>query len=243
MSLTDKRALVTGGGVRVGRAIALALARSGCDVCIHYGRSADGARQTQADVEGLGRRAVLIAADLTSADAVSALVPQVVAEMGSLDILVNSAAIFLDGTLSETTLAMWEQQFAINLRAPYFLCQAFAAQLPEAQRGHIVNITDARINRPERDHSAYRLTKSALADMTRNLAMDLAPRIQVNALALGAILPPPGKPASHLERIAQERVPLARSGSAEIVAEHVIQLLESDFVTGAVLPLDGGEFL
>ncbi len=243
MSLTGKRALITGGAIRVGRAITLALARAGCDVCIHYGRSADAAEETRSEVDALGRKGTLLSADLRSADAVKDLVPRAVADGGLLDILVNSAAIFLDGRLAETSFEMWDEQFSINLRAPYFLSKAFAAQVPERGSGHIVNINDARINRPDSDHSAYRLTQSALADMTRNLALDLAPRIQVNAVAPGAILPPPGEAQAYLDRIAEERVPLARSGSAELVAENVVHLLESDFMTGVIIPLDGGEFI
>jgi NAD(P)-dependent dehydrogenase (short-subunit alcohol dehydrogenase family) len=129
------------------------------------------------------------------------------------------------------------------LRSAFLLCQAFASQIPEDGHGAIVNISDARIYRPGTKHLAYRLTKSALLGMTENLALELAPRIRVNALALGAILPPPEKDQSYLDQLAQEKVPLRRSGSAEIVAENVIHLLEQDFITGDTIKLDGGQFL
>ena len=238
-----KRVLVTGGAVRVGRAITLALAEAGCEVCVHYGQSVASAREVKQQVEEMGGRVELIGADLSEPDAVPAIVDHAVGTLGGIDVLVNSAAIFLEGNMAETTAEMWDAQFAINLRAPFFLCQAFAQQFQAESGGHIINIVDARLNQPAADHAAYRLTKSGLLTLTHNLAIELAPRIQVNALALGAILPPPGKGQDHLDRIANERVPLKRGGSAEIVAENVLHLLRSPFTTGAVIPLDGGEFL
>ena len=242
-SLDGKKAIVTGGAVRVGRAITLALVEAGCEVFVHYGQSTDPARALKQDVEDQGGRIVLHSADLADADEVAQVVSTATDALGPIDFLVNSAAVFLDGRLDETTVEMWDQQFAINLRAPFLLAQAFARQVVEGEQGHIINIVDARLNRAGTDHFAYRLTKAGLLDMTKNLALDLAPNIQVNALALGAILPPPGKGQDHLDAIAEERVPLRRGGSAEIVAENVLHLLRSPFTTGAVLPLDGGEFL
>lgn len=243
MDSRDKVAVVTGGAVRVGRAITLALAEAGCHVFIHYGSSAEMARQTQAEAAALGVKTHLYQADLADPAQVQGIIATAMGVFGRVDILINSAAIFLDGTLAETSLAMWDSQFAINLRAPFQLCQAFAAQLPADGRGAIVNITDARVFRPAADHFAYRLTKAALVTMTETLAHDLAPRITVNAVALGAILAPPGKDESYLQELAQQRVPLKRPGSPKIVAENVLHLIRQDFVTGVTVKLDGGEFL
>jgi glucose 1-dehydrogenase len=243
VDLEGKVAVVTGGAVRIGRAIVLGLAGAGCHVFIHYGSSGEAARQTQGEAAALGVRAVIHQADLAEVTAVQGVIPAAVAAFGRVDILVNSAAIFLEGGLMATTVAMWEEQMAINLRAPFLLSQGFAGQVPADGRGAIVNVTDARVFRPAADHFAYRLTKGALVTMTETLAHDLAPRITVNGVALGAILAPPGKDESYLQGIAEKRVPLRRPGSPAMVAENVLHLLQQEFVTGVTIRLDGGEFL
>jgi glucose 1-dehydrogenase len=244
MDLRGKTALVTGGGVRVGRALALALAGAGCDLVVHYNRSAGPAERTREEAERLGVRAHAIGADLADAAAAEGLVAAAVERCGRLDVLVNSAAIFPPGDTLETSgAAEFDELIAVNLRAPYLLSRAFAAAHRPGAPGRIVNVLDARVRRPGADHPVYRLTKRALWALTENLALALAPDITVNAVALGAILPPPGEDESYLERLAAERVPLRRPGSPAIVAENVLHLLRQDFVTGAVLPLDGGQFL
>ena len=243
MNLQGKVAVVTGGAIRVGRAITLALAEAGCHVFIIYGRSAESAEETRALVEELGVKARIFPANLADAQATETVMPTAREWFGQVDVLVNSAAIFRDGALDDTTLDIWDLQFDVNLRAPYLLSQAFARQVPGDGQGAIVNISDARVFRPAADHFAYRLTKSGLLTMTEILAHDLAPRIRVNALALGAILPPPGQDESYLEKLAQDRVPLKRPGNANIVAQNVVHLLEQDFLTGVIIKVDGGEFL
>lgn len=244
MELKDKVAVVTGGGVRVGRAIVLALAAEGCHVFIHYGRSAGPARETQAEARGCGVRAEIFSADLAQAAAVEMVIPAALEAFGRVDILINSAAIFPEeDRFAETDAALWDQLFAINARAPFLLNQAFAAQVAAGGQGKIIHVNDARIPRPAPDHFAYRLAKRALWDMTAILAVELAPRITVNQVALGAILPPPGQPQSYLDRVADERVPLKRPGSPEIVAENILHLLRQDFLTGVTIELDGGEFI
>jgi len=243
MELKGKNALVTGAGIRVGRAIALALGKAGANVVVHYGRSENPAAETAEGIRNEGAQAWTLSADLAQQHEVQALIPAACEVAGHLDVLVNSAALFTEGGLVDTTPELWDREMAINLKAPALLTRSFIEQLPAGHEGGVVNITDARINRPGVDHFAYRLTKGALADMTRNLALELAPAVRVNAVALGAVMPPPGKEQDHLDRIAQERVPLKRSGSAEGVAEQVLHLLRSDFLTGVVIPYDGGEFL
>lgn len=244
MELEGKTALVTGGAVRVGRALTLALAKAGCNVFIHYGRSAGPARQTEADAISLGVEAHIHSANLADAQATQTIIAAAAERYGRVDILVNSAAIFPeDDTFRDTDLGLWEKLFNINLRAPFILCRDFAAQIPDAGKGKIVNVIDARVRSVAPDHFVYRLTKSGLWQMTEMLAHELAPQITVNAVALGAILPPPGADQSYLDAIAQTRVPLRRSGSAEIVAENVLHLLKQDFLTGVTIPIDGGEFL
>jgi NAD(P)-dependent dehydrogenase (short-subunit alcohol dehydrogenase family) len=244
MDLEGKTALITGGAVRVGRALTSALAEAGCNVFIHYGRSAAPARQTKADARAFGVEAFIYAADLADAAATQSVIPAAVNRYGQVDVLINSAAIFPEeDAFSTTDLSLWDKLFAVNLRAPFLLSQAFAAQLPADGQGKIINVLDARLRQPATDHFVYRLTKGGLWGMTEMLAHELAPRITVNAVALGAILPPPGADDTYLENLAHAQVPLKRSGSPQIVAENVLHLLRQDFLTGVVIPIDGGQFL
>ena len=246
MDLLGCNALVTGGGVRVGRAIALALARVGCDVALQFHRSAADAEATAAEIRGLGRRAVPLPADLSDPAACAAVVMRACEALGRLDVLVNSAAVFLPGGILDTTLEQWDTQLAINLRAPFLLSQAFARQHaagPSERVGKIVNIADARVARPAPDHLAYRSSKAALVHMTQAMALELAPRVTVNAVAPGALLPPPGEGDEAFARRVRERIPLRRAGGVEAVTDAVLYLLREDFVTGVVLPVDGGEYL
>lgn len=244
MELKGKVALVTGGAVRVGRALTLALAEAGCDVFIHYGRSSAPAAETQAAAKAFGVQAHTFSANLADAALTQSIIPAAVDQFGRVDILVNSAAIFPEeDTFTGTDLALWDELFNINLRAPFILSKAFAAQVPPDGQGKIINVNDSRLRNSLPDHFVYRLTKGGLWQMTEMLAHELAPRITVNAVALGAILPPPGQDARYLQNIADERIPLRRHGSAEIVAQNVLHLLRQDFLTGVTVPIDGGEFL
>ncbi len=242
MELYGKVALVTGGAVRLGKALTLALADAGVRVAIHYGRSAESAAAAVAEALALGSEAEAFQADLRQSGSAAHLLESAVTRFGQVDILVNSAAIFERGDLNNTTEALWDAHFATNLKAPFFLCQAFAAQVTDGRQGHIVNIADWRATRPGPHYLAYTLTKAALVTMTRSLALALAPAIQVNAIAPGAILPPPGKDREYLERLA-EGIPLKRAGSPEDVAKALLFLLRSDFVTGELLYVTGGEHL
>src|SRR5512146_1291079 len=242
MEMQGKVALVTGGAVRLGKALTLALAGTGARVAVHYGRSAESAAETVAEAQALGGEAEAFRADLRETGGSAALIERVVTRFGQVDILVNSAAIFEPGDLADTTEALWDTHFATNLKAPFFLSQAFAAHVDSKRQGHIVNIADWRATRPGPRYLAYTLTKAALITMTRSLALALAPAIQVNAIAPGAILPPPGKDREYLERLA-EGIPLMRPGSPDDVAQALLFLLRADFVTGELLFVTGGEHL
>ncbi|MGC9359119.1 MAG: SDR family oxidoreductase [Anaerolineae bacterium] len=242
MDLEGSVALVTGAAVRLGKALALGLAQAGVDVAVHYNRSIAPAQETVSEIRSLGRRAVAVQADLSDSVAVQGLVSAVHEALGSIDILVNSAAIFERGTLETTTEELWDRHLAINLKAPFLLCQSFARQLQSDRRGHILNIADWRALRPGKAFVAYTVAKAGLVALTKTLALGLAPQIQVNAIAPGAILPPPGKSDDALQRLVP-RIPLGHTGSPEDIVEAALYLLRSDFVTGEVLDVTGGEHL
>jgi len=221
----------------------LALADAGASIVVHYSHSPDEAEETVAQIRSKGGSAAAIGADF--ADPVLAshtLFQGAVDRFAHVDVLVNSAAIFAPGTLATTTEVDWDRHFSVNLKAPIFLCREFAARRVPGQPGNIINITDWRAVRPAPGHLAYTLTKAALLTMTRILAQELAPEIRVNAVALGAILPPPGAGDDYMEQLAQ-RVPLKRTGSVDDVTSAVHYLLQSDFVTGEVLFVTGGQHL
>jgi glucose 1-dehydrogenase len=243
MELLGRKALVTGSAVRLGRAIALELAQAGCDLALHHWGSRGAAAEVVAAVQALGRRGVPLRADLREPGACAALVADARQALGGLDVLVNAAAIFLPGDLRSTTIDEWEAQLALNLRAPFLLCQAFAQGLAEGDRGKIVNVTDARVRRPGPGHLAYRVAKAGLSHLTELLAVELAPRVTVNAVAPGAMLPPPGEGEAAFARRVASAVPLRRPGGAAPVAAAVLYFLREDFATGVVLRVDGGEYL
>ncbi len=242
MDLRGRVAVVTGGGVRVGRALVLALARHGVRVVVHHGRSAGPAEHTATEARSLGTDAVTLQADLVDEAATRGLLAEARSRLGSVDILVNSAAIFEPAGVRETTSEAWDRHFAINLKAPFLLSQAFAAQGQRDHAGKIVNISDWRGLRPGGDHFAYTTTKAALIAMTQSLAVALAPHIQVNCLALGAILLPAGAGESYRERLVAQ-IPVGRLGNLAEVADALLFLLRNDFVTGQTVVIDGGRSL
>ena len=246
MDLSGKVALVTGGGIRVGRALVIALAKAGCDVFIHYGNSAAAAAEVKAEVESLGMRAITYSADLADPAATDTVIPKAVEIFGKVDILINSASVFPEeDSFNEIDVALWDRIFAINLRAIFQLSQGFVKQVPPEGKGKIININDARIPHPKPEHFAYRLTKRGLWDMTEMLALELAPRITVNAVALGQILEPPDDPdpQKFMEDYANENIPLKIPGNTKIVTDGVLFLLQQDFITGSTIRLDGGEYI
>jgi NAD(P)-dependent dehydrogenase (short-subunit alcohol dehydrogenase family) len=239
LDLTGHAALVTGGGRRLGRAFAEGIAALGGGVAIHYGGSQAEAEAVAQAIRDRGGRAAAVQADLGSPEQAAELIPAAARAMGDIDLLVNSAAIFEPGGISDLTLESWNRHLAVNLTAPLLLCQAFARGRA-GRAGAIVNILDWRALRPGADHLAYTLSKAGLEALTRSLAVALAPAIRVNGLALGAILPPAdGGGAGVIAR-----VPLGRWGTVEEAVDSLIFLLAGPgFITGEVLVLDGGRLL
>jgi pteridine reductase len=242
MEIKGKVAIVTGGAVRLGKALALALAEEGAYLVVHYGRSAGPAQETVRQIQTLGTGAVAIQADLSQPSTLGSIIERAVDRFGQVDILVNSAAIFEHGTWRDTTEESWDRHFTINLKSPFFLSQAFAAHVGGERAGHIVNIADWRGFRPGTDHIAYMLTKAGLIAMTKSLALALAPNIQVNAIAPGLILPPPGQDETYLQQRAHQ-IPAQRFGSPDEIAKAMIFLVRSDFVTGELITVTGGQHL
>ncbi len=238
MDTQDRIALVTGGAHRVGRALALALARAGCDVAVHYHSSADAAARTVHEIQALGRRAVALHADLACADAAAPLVEQCVAALGGLDILVNSAALFERAPVAAIDAAAWDRVQAVNLRAPFLLSRAAAPHLAR-RGGTIVNITDLSAFQPWPSYAHHAVSKAGLAHLTRVLARALAPAVRVNAIAPGTVLPPAGD----AEAESADRRVLATAGTPADVERALLYLVQSPFVTGEVLVVDGGRML
>jgi NAD(P)-dependent dehydrogenase (short-subunit alcohol dehydrogenase family) len=240
LPLRGKTILVTGAARRVGRMLALACAQAGADMMIHHGRSAQQALDVQKEIASLGCRGWILVSDLSKADEVARLISQANA-ISPLYGLVNSAAIFEPLSLEQTTLTDWERHMAINLTAPFMLSQAFAKQVPDNGEGRIVNVLDWRALHPGADHFPYTVSKAALAALTQSLAVALAPRITVNGLALGAVLPPANE-SSNEEII--KSVPAHRWSDAKEVEEALIFLLAGPaYITGEIIHMDGGRHL
>jgi len=241
--LKGQAAIVTGGAVRLGRALAERLAREGVDVCIQYGNSGAAAEETVHTLEGLGVRATSVQADFHEpVGAAERVCSHALREFGRVDVLINSAAIFEHGSLLETDEANWDRHLNINLKAPAFLSRAFAKSLEPGRPAHIVNVVDWRAERPGAGYLAYTVAKAGLVALTKALALDLAPQVQVNAIAPGAILPAPGASQEQFEALGRQS-PLQRTGHPDDIANAVVYLLRSEYVTGEVMHVTGGQEL
>ncbi|WP_271199223.1 SDR family oxidoreductase [Methylopila turkensis] len=235
-------ALVTGGGRRIGAEIARALARLGQPVAVHHLRSAAEAEEVAENIRRSGGAARAVAGDLASPDGPAALVDRAAAALGPLTTLVNNASIFEHDGIGALDADLWNRQMAVNLRAPVFLIEAFAAQLPPGAQGCVVNIIDQRALRPTADFLSYTLAKCALLTATETLAKALAPRIRVVAVGPGPTLPNGWQDAEAFAR-QQTSTPLARGPSPFEIAEAVVYLLGAENVTGVMIPVDGGQHL
>lgn len=241
MEIKGKVAVVTGGARRVGRVIARALAGSGADILVHHHASEIEASEAVREFRGYGVRSEAVQADLTQPSQVQELFDRLDELWGRLDLLVNNAAIFERATLEEITPEAWDRVIALNLRAP-LLCSQAAVPLMGSTGGSIINIADVAAFQPWPGYIHYCVSKAGLVMLTRGLARALAPRIRVNAIAPGPVLPPPGSAADQIDNLADLTV-LKRLGAPEDVAGAVLYLAESDFVTGSTLVVDGGKML
>lgn len=240
MSLEGKTILITGAALRIGRSLALTVAHAGGNVALHYGKSRKDAESLQTEIEATGRNAFILQADLADPTQVSGLIDRAL-KHGPLFALVNNASIFDPHGWADTSLEVWNHTVAVNLTAPFMLSQAFARSLEPEGTGRIVNLLDWRALHPRPDHLAYMISNAGLAALTQSLAAALAPRITVNGLALGAVLPPAdGSPAN----FNLGKIPAHRQAALEEVGQALIFLLDGPaYVTGDVLHVDGGRHL
>lgn len=241
MELEGRVALVTGGAHRVGRALALALARSGAHVAVHYHDSGDAARETVGEIEAMGRRATAIGADLADAAAIEPLVADVVNRLDRLDVLVNSAALFESSPFLDVTIEGWDRVMAVNLRAPFLLLQATAPHLA-VSNGVAINIADPSGIGVWPSYPHHGVSKAGLIHLTRIAARSLAPRVRVNCVVPGTVLPPEDYTEEMIEQAAGRTV-LGRTGSPADVVEAMLFLVRSEFATGSIVVVDGGRML
>jgi pteridine reductase len=234
-------ALVTGGAVRVGRAISSALAEDGYRLVVHYNSSSEAADELVDEIRTKGGEAVAIGADLADADAVRRLADEAVAAFGGIDVLVNNASVFPAERLEETDEALWDHTIAVNLKAPFFLIRHLAATLRE-RRGVVINMADLAGMQTWAAYAAHGISKAGVIHLTRVAARSLAPEVRVNGIAPGAVLPPESMSDDEVRSLAQS-TPLKRNGSPEDVVRALRYLLQAGFVTGETLTVDGGRLL
>jgi pteridine reductase len=233
-------ALVTGAAKRLGRAIALSLADAGINVVVHYHRSRSDAALLCRDIKKKGVEAWALRCDLSDPGECETLIDRAVAVCRrTLSVVVNNASVFPEDSIDDVSLKHVIDNVRINAWAPFAICRAFAKK---ARRGCIVNILDARLKRYDRTHIAYSLSKQMLAALTDICAVEFAPSIRVNAVAPGLILPPAGKTRAYLDKL-KKTVPLRAHGTSQDIADAVLYLVNSPFITGQVLYVDGGKHL
>lgn len=245
MNLTDKVALITG-GKRIGAVVARELASRGADVALAYARSKSEAEHAAADVRTHGRRAAVLQADLSQSEAAEALVGGAVAALGRLDVLINMASVYVQKPFDTLTAADWNASLDVDLRGAFLCARAAVPQMRKQGGGRIINFSDwiARSGRPRyQGYVPYYVAKTGVIALTEALALELADdNILVNAIAPGPILAPPGTSDGELEMV-EKATPLGRWGGEIEIAKAVLGLLDSDFITGETIRVDGGRHL
>lgn len=240
MKIEGKTALITGGAHRVGKAITMTLARAGANVVVNYFSSDAAAQQTVQEAEALGVGALAVQADVADLESVRALVAAAADRFASVDILVNSASIWQKTPLPMGDFSGWHRVLGVLLNGSIYLADAVAPMMQERGEGAMVNIVDLSAWKPFSGYIAHSVGKAGLLALTRQLALELAPAVSVNAVAPGPVLPPPGYGQEQVARVAS-RTLKGRWGKAQDVADAVRFLVEADYITGEVLVVDGGE--
>jgi pteridine reductase len=240
LPLQGRVALVTGAGKRLGRAVALRLAQEGADVAVHYNSSADEGQSAVGEIRAFGRRAVALQANLENVGEIRRLFDEAGKNFGRLDILVNSAANFLPGSIISTTEQVWDAALNTNLKAGFFCAQA-AAPMLRRSKGVIVNFADAGGLLGWPGYIPHSISKAGVVMLTKVLAKALAPEVRVNAIAPGTITMPGDPPEWEADFI--KLAPLQRTGTPNDIADAVSYLVRAEFLTGHTLVLDGGRTL
>jgi len=240
--VTHRTALVTGGARRIGRCIAEALAQEGWNIAVHYAGSDSDAEKLVADLGTNGGRAVAIAADFADPAAPAEVIAKATAALGPIGCLINNASIFERDDIATATPDSWDRHMAINLRAPFFLSQAFAAQVQAPAHGVIINIVDERVWHLTPHFASYTISKAGLWAFTQTAALALAPRIRVNAVGPGPTLPSPRQTQAQFDAVAQA-IPLQRATAPGEIAAAVRFILAAPAMTGQMIALDGGQHL
>jgi 3-oxoacyl-[acyl-carrier protein] reductase/pteridine reductase len=240
VDLRGKTALVTGGAHRVGRAIALALAGAGANVVVNYNRSAAAAEETVSAARELGVGGLAIQCDVADRVQVEEMIAATAARFDGVDVLVNSASLYRKTPLPISDFRTWHRVFDISVHGAMYCANAVSGYMRAQGAGAIVNIVDASASQPTRTYAAHSVGKAALLALTRQLALEYAPAVRVNAVAPGPVLPPDDLGEDEIARIAAGTL-LERWGSAENVADAVLFLTRADYITGELITVDGGE--
>jgi NAD(P)-dependent dehydrogenase (short-subunit alcohol dehydrogenase family) len=244
-------ALITGAAKRLGRAMALELAAQGHDIAVHYNGSADAAEDTCAEIRALGVKAVAVQADLLDEDAIAALVPRATDALGPVEVLINNASIFEHDTIETATRASWDRHIGSNLRAPFVLTQALAAQLPDPDtdaggepvaRGLVINMVDQRVHKLTPEFMTYTIAKMGLWAFTRTAAQALAPKARVNAIGPGPTMQGGRQSAEHFAKQRAATI-LERGADPQAICDALRYFLTAKSVTGQLICVDGGQHL
>lgn len=243
MELRGKTALVTGAAKRIGRSIALLLAQEGMHLLLHYHHSRREIENTRKSVEAHGVRADLLRADLGNFSEVKTLIRKAFKISPQISVLINNASIFYRTPVGKIREQDWDDFFSVNLKTPFFLAEAVGLRMARRKEGKIINLIDWTAFRPRADFIPYCASKAGLVAVTQGLALALAPHVQVNGIAPGPILPP-DKGAQTEQAKVIRRTPLKRYGDPGDIVEAVRFLVQStDYVTGTILPVDGGNLV
>jgi len=235
----NKTALITGGAKRLGSSIALKLAQNGCNIALHFNKSKNDAEKLKDQLSEFKIKCEIFQADLSNENEALTLIEKVFQKFNDLEILINNASIFKKAAFLETGINLLNETLNLNFKAPFILSQKFAEKI---KTGHIINIIDAKISKNSSNYFIYTLSKKALADFTKTAAKVLAPKIRVNGVCPGLILPPEDKNEDYLTELAK-KIPLKRKGSSDDITEAILFLINNKYITGQLLFIDGGEHL
>lgn len=238
--LHGKVALITGGAKRLGRAMALALAAQGVNIALHYRTSTAEAQQTAADIRAAGAEVRLIQGNMAQVSEVERVVDEAAAAWNRLDILINNAAIFFRSPLGTVTEAQWDALFSVNVKGPFFCAQRAAVPMQQTGNGIIINMVDTGVYIAWKDYLPYLMGKAGIELLTYGLAKALSPDIRVNGIAPGPVLLEAGLTEAQYEHFRQTTL-LKRLGGPDVLAETALYLVQNEFVTGVVIPVDGGQ--